>query len=84
MFRLLYCRNTNYITTMEQIRRGDKVVWEAGSEIKMGQVVDTILQSGGNTSVNSNMHNASSRNALLIECADGSKVLKLENEVKRG
>ena len=67
-----------------QIRRGDKVVWHAGDETKTGHVLDSFLQSGGNTSLNSNMQSTASKNALLIEMNDGSKVLKLENEVMRG
>ncbi|MGZ5304266.1 MAG: hypothetical protein ACXWDO_09160 [Bacteroidia bacterium] len=60
------------------------MIWQAGNDYTEGRIVDTYLQNGANAVANANMHNAASKNALLIELGDGSKVLKLENEVKRG
>lgn len=68
----------------EQFKRGDKVIWQTGHDYKEGKVVDTYLQDGDNAAVPANMHHEASKNALLIELNDGSKVLKLENEVIRG
>lgn len=68
----------------EQFKRGDKVMWQADGQTKAGQVIDTYLQNGAHITGHSNTYNTASRNALLIELSDGSKVLKLEDEVKRG
>ena len=68
----------------EQFKRGDKVMWQADGQTRAGQVIDTYLQNGANATAHANTYNTASKNALLIELADGSKVLKLEDEVKRG
>ncbi len=68
----------------ERFKSGDRVIFQVGQEHKVGRVIDTYLQNGVNMSQHNNMYNTASRSALLIELNDGSKVLKLEDEVKRG
>jgi hypothetical protein len=67
----------------EQFKRGDKVMWQADGQTKAGQVIDTYLQNSANLTSPISTYSTASKNALLIELTDGSKVLKLAEEVRR-
>ena len=67
----------------EQFKRGDKVMWQADGQTKAGQVIDTYLQNSANLTSQISTYSTASKNALLIELTDGSKVLKLAEEVRR-
>ena len=67
------------------IRKGSLVKWKWGNGTAEGKVVETYTESVtkklGGSSVTRN--GETDNKALYIEQEDGSKVLKLENEVER-
>ena len=67
------------------IRTGSKVKWDWGNGTAEGKVVETYDHSVTKTIKGSEVtrNGESGDKALLIEQADGDKVLKLESEVEK-
>ncbi|MDQ3535322.1 MAG: DUF2945 domain-containing protein [Bacteroidota bacterium] len=67
------------------IKVGSKVKWKLGNEVTEGKVVETYTDEITKTLKGSVITRKGKKNnkALLIEQEDGTKVLKLEEEVER-
>jgi len=67
------------------IKVGSKVKWQLGAEVNEGKVIETYINEITKTLKGSVITRIGRKNnkALLIEQFDGTKVLKLEEEVEK-